>query len=357
MQLSKSCRSLGERARRGGWVGALVAIVMVATADATPINFTLVQNQSSLDLNASLSIFGGALTVTEQAGTKATSYFSPAPGSLVTALTPGLIKFPGGSIVAADLQRTGGIFNPPAQLTPGPGGDLGNPDPGNYGIRGTAPLSIPIPPIDIPGIGTINLGTLSAIQVDAAVRNLTFDVEAANSLFRTGPGNSQFDASLVDLSVTGGDLDLALSAALTMPDLLTKTGTLLLLQTLASQLPPEIPLSVSTPGIFSLVINIGVGFSTPIGGLSGINNSATGGLIQQVGPNFELTLPVNIDPLPEIPPLIGDLLGLEADFNLSGQFVARAPFQPVVPEPSSWALALSGLVMSIGWGIRRRRAS
>lgn len=346
-------RQVSRRARgvAGGTAICALAALCAAPAVADPISFSVVQNQSSLDLTANLSIFGGALTVTEQAGTRATSY----TGTMETVLTPGLIKFPGGSSVNADFQRTGGIFNPPAQLVPGPGGDLGNPDPGNYGITATAPINIVIPPIDIPGFGTINLGTLSAVDIDVALRNMSFDLTAGSSLLRSGVNNQDFDASAVDLSLIAGDADIAVSAVLTMPDLLTKTATLLLLQTLAGQLPPEIPLSVSTPGIFSLDINIGAGFTAPIGGLGALPNSATGGLIQQVGPNYRLTVPVDIDPLPEIPPILADLLGLEVEFNLTGQFVGTAPYRVVVPEPSS--LALCGLAMAIGLGCAARRRS
>ncbi len=331
------------------WTLALsMALVASSTLHANPIDFTLTSTLSTLDLTATGSLFGGALTVAEQSGTaKATRYFSPSAGSIKTGLGLTKIEFPGGSVARSDVQRN--LLNIPVGLRPGIGGNLAATDPGAYGLRMTAPFDIDIPPLPIPNLGTIDLGRFTGVQLDVALRNLDLDFTSGQIPL----AGTAFDASNVDVEMVSGVADIGLSLVLTANDLISKTVTLLALQTLVGALPATIPLSVTTPSIFSLNINIGGGFSVPFTSLGALPNSATGGMLEHIGPNYKLTVPVEFNPLVNLDASLLSLLGLDLDLKLTGQMVATAPFQNV-PEPSSWALGLVGTV-ALAWARRRVR--
>lgn len=354
-----------------GWRGALrvgrlcrvALIISVVTsfsesaALATPITFTLINpsgNQSRLDLLANVDFLGGALTAEPQVppgtgtqGSLSTTY----NGTIQTVLTQSSMNLPGGSAAAAN--NVTGLFGLPLQLQPGVGGAAGT-APGDYGVKLTAPVNLPLPPIDLSafGLGTLNLGTLQSVDVNIALRDVELDL-ITNMATPLNPGFTlpqQFDASDIDIGISG-NADIGVAAVLKAPDLGTYLINILALQGLAALVPPEFNLSV-VGNIFNQTISIGSAFGTTLPSTLANNSGAGLGTLEQIGGNFRLTIPVDFNFVPDLPPELA--LILQADLGLQGQLVAQAPFQVVIPEPSSWvlsALAIGG----VGLFIRRRR--
>lgn len=235
--------------------------------------------------------------------------------------------------------------------------------PGNYGVKLTSPQDIVIPPIDvsalnIPGITTLNLGTLQAIDLNIALRDTVIDVDSGYiPLLPNGTYPQTFDSTQLNLSITGNS-DMLLSAFLVPPTagdfLATGAALVALQQALAGQ---GIAITVQavlfpTPGY-----NVGFGWRAPLSASGIANDDASQGTLEHVGSNLRLTIPVKFDVVPATLPSPLDTL-LTAQLGLSGKLIGQTPFVTVnVPEPASVVLgvmSLGGLALVAGRRHRRR---
>lgn len=338
-----------------GIVGLSAVVVMMAACQdsvrAAVVTYSIVQSSSQINLTAGGTLFGGALTVTEQHANAITRY----NGSIVTDVTIGGPDFVGGS--SANAVNPTGLFSLPLQYSPNIGGGAGT-APANYGLNMTAPVSFVIPSFSIPQEirdqypflpATLSLGTLSSVVAKVALRDVTLDILSDDRILRSG---NDFDANLANIDISGGFSDINIAARLTQPDLLTKAAMQLLLSALAGAFP-DLGLTVTSPGLFSLDIDVGFGFRVDLAGLPAVPNLAAAdgtitGLGGPPGPST-LTLPIEfgLDPIIDVlPQELIDILGgfLDLDFEFSGVLVATA----TVPEPS--ALALTGLAAAMAFG-------
>jgi hypothetical protein len=269
-------------------------------------------------------------------------------GTIQTNLTQQWLGLPGGSAAAA--ATTKGSLNQNLALTPNVGGTTGT-GPGNYGVRLFAPVDYDLPPIPIQGV-EIDLGKLSGVNLNVALRDVVLDVTAGNTTLNPYVTQPQtFDASGLDFSVTG-NADVSLTAALKQDNILSYFVNLAALQALASS-QPTLGLTISG-SLATTTINIGLATTLAIPATAIPNAGAGDGSLQHIGSNYRLTVPVNIN----LTDVAGDLSGiLDLQLGFNGQLVAQAPYQAVsVPEPSSLVLgafAASGLALVI----RRRRRS
>ncbi len=334
-----------------------------------PFTYDIDQDQSQLDLTANGEIFGGAVILEEQftdafptsySGTiEATFPSGPGPG--------GSISFPGGSSAAANLLQVPGIFPflPPnnAQVTPGIGG-TGGTAPANYGLTFSAPVNIELPAIPLPpdilGGIELNLGTISSIDINLALRDVVWDI---NSNLPPGgmpiDGSSQFDPiGNVGLTLSSGfaDVNAALVLTQTGGDPLTNfvaAGAVSLALNSLVAAVPELGLTVSGPAFLSP--DVFVGFGTRLDLTPGLllPNGATDLATVTYDPldgSSTLTLPVDLS-LPDlgIPGIV------DIDLGFSGQLVAAGVV--TVPEPASGSLFLFVSVGFINAQVRRRRSA
>ena len=352
----------------------LVTVLSLALADsvrALPVSFTNFNpsssNQSRINLVATAELSGAVLNEGPQFppgglngnGSESTLYAQTAtntPSNMATNLGLFSIGFPGGGTAMA--ANATGLFGNNLAITPGVGGASGT-APADYGVIFTSPQNIVVPPIDvsglgIPGLTTLNLGTVTGINLNVALRNFVIDLHSG-ILGMSGGGSypAQFDSTQVNVTLAGTS-DMSLTATLkqaTFTDWLATGAALIALQQgLAGQ-----GIAITSSGnLFQLSYQVGIGFSTPLPATSILNTDASMGKVEHIGANLRLTMPVkfNVDATGLPAPL--DTL-IMAHFAMSGQIIGQTPFQ-VVPEPSSIGLTLSGLasVLALAW---RRRAA
>lgn len=346
-------------------------LVAAESATATPLTFTLFNpasnNQSRLDLVASAKLAGGELTSSAQLapgglngqGSLTTLYNDTAStvSVLETDVSQQGIVFPGGSTAVALNSR--GLISDLA-LRPNVGGTSGT-APGNYGVKFSSPQDVVIPPIDIsalniPGLTTLNLGTLRSIDLNVAMRNTVIDLDSGYiPLLPNGTYPQTFDATALNVSISG-TTDMLLSAFLvpaTAGDFLATGAALIALQQALSG--QGIAITVQTVLFPTAGYNVGFGFSTPLNATSVINDEANPGTLEHIGPNLRLTVPIKFDIVPDTLPAPLDTL-LTAQLGLSGKLIGQTPFVAVdVPEPSSVVLGALGLGSLAMVAVRRRR--
>jgi hypothetical protein len=342
---------------RSRWAAGLLAVLFgLSSARAELFTYTIIQNQSQINLTAGGTLFGGAITATEQQANAITRY----NGTIGVGVSYGGPAFPGEG--AANAVNPTGFFNIPLQYTPNINGGAGTAA-ANYGLTLNAPVNFVIPTIPIPPEliaqfpflpSNLSLGTLTAVVGKVALRDISLEILSAGQIPRTG---NTFDANLTQIDITNGFADLNIAARLRQPDLLTKAGLMLVLGSIAG-LFPDLGITVTTPGLFSLDIDVGIGFRVDISGLPPVPNMAVAdgtitGLSGPPGPST-LTLPVKfgLDPTllpPELGPILGDLIDLTFDFE--GVLVATA----TIPEASSLRLIGMPLLAGGAWFVRRRR--
>ncbi len=323
---------------------AVVSLALVGPAEVLGYPYTIVKSQSQLNLTATGTAFGGALTVTEQFPDPPTPYTGSLNVQYPDGVFPGgSIAFPGESAASADVMR-GGLFNTPRQVAPAVGGGAGT-APANYGLTFVAPVEYVLPPIPYPDANNpISLGTLQSITVKLALRDLVLDVDSISPMALDS--SSQFDATGTTIGITSGYADINGAAVLHQTNPLTALALYAVLQGLvASQ--PSLGLSVSLD-LLNSNVNLGIGtrvdLSTVPDFLSIGNTTTTLGTVafNPVSQYSTLTLPITLD-LPDfgLPTAILDL-----DMRLNGQLVATA----TLPEPTT--LMLVGLPLA---GLLRRR--
>lgn len=346
------------------------AILLTTTAQAVPVNFAIQSSQSSITINIkNANLFGLPLTTGEQSSGSSTSKYT---GTLATDIIGKAISFPGGTKADASVYKLLGLFDFP--LEPGVGGVTGSAT-ADYGLKATLqvdpqqPNGIPLPPLDLSflGLGTLNLGSFKAVEVKTALRDVLLDVTTPGYITRQGTvGNTTFDSSLLDLSLTG-NADVKLAAVLHQDNLLAYGVNLLALQGLASLVNGALPdpiMSV-TGNLLALDISIGIGTRLPLNGIPIPNDDASLGKLTTIaGNSYRLTVPVNFDAVPELTALgsASVLLGslLNVNLKVTGQLVGTTAAANLlnIPEPASIVTFGIGLLAlaGIGWRRKWRRA-
>ena len=351
------------------FLAAVIVSAATQFAPAVPVTFTNINvsnsNQSRINLVATAAFNGVPLTSAPQYapgglngnGSESTLYHQTAtntPSNMATDLSLFSVEFPGGGTAMA--ANTTGLLNNNLAIAPGVGGASGT-APADYGTIFTSPQDIAVPPIDvsglgIPGLTTLNLGTLTGINLNVALRNIVLDLHSG-SLPLSGGGSypAQFDSTQVGVTLSGTS-DMSLTATLKQDNLnnwLTTGAALLALQQgLAGQ-----GITITTTGsIFNLTYQVGIGFSSPLPAADFLNTDASQGKLEHVGANLRLTLPVKFDVDATTLPAPLDTL-ITAHFTMSGQLIGQAPFQ-ALPEPSSIGLLLCGLASVTALSRRRR---
>lgn len=338
-------------------------------SSATPLSFALFNvsssNQSRLEMVATAQLSGSDLTSVPQyapgglngAGSLSTLYNDTAANDskLNATVTQYSIGFPGGSTAVASNAR--GLLGDLA-MSPNVGGTSGT-APANYGVKFTSPQSTPIPPIDLTPFGidaTLNLGTVTSLDWTIAFRNMVIDVTSAELPIAPGATYPQsFDSSQLNVAVTGTADSLfgATVKQASFADYLATGIALAALQpTLAAQ---GITLTIVNNGFLQQSYTIGFGTTTPLPPTSVVNSDASMGLLEHVGSNLRLTLPVKFDIVPSSLPAPFDTL-LTAHFGLSGKLIGQTPYVNVeIPEPTTIALVLA--FGTIAFSMRRPRHS
>lgn len=329
-----------------------LAAALVLTSTTSPAwasyTYTITQNQSQLNLTVAGTAFGGALNVTEQHANAITRYNGTIEADFPAGPSAGgSISLPGGS--AASAVNPTGLFNIPLQFSPNVGGGSGTAA-GNYGVNLNAPVGIVIPPIEIPDVATLDLGTLQSVNMGVAIRNLVLDLNSTAPM-AIGPGGA-FDATGLDIGIDSGFADLNGALVFQQPDLISHLAAVVAINGLALAVP-DLGITVSS-NLLARTVSVGLGTRFDLSGLAAASlpNGASNGSVSYVNPVTLSTLyiPVNID-LPDLAALGIPESILTLDLNLSGQLVATA----FVPETSSIILATLG---SLGMGslvYRKRR--
>jgi len=165
---------------------ALSLFVTVPYVRALPVTFPIVNNgasQSRVNIAATATLNGTPLTETPQFasgglngnGSQSSLYTQTAtntPSNMATNLGLFSIGFPGGG--SAKAQNAVGTFGNNLAIAPAVGGATGT-APADYGMLFTSAQNVVIPPIDVSslnlGITTLNLGTLTAINLNVALRD------------------------------------------------------------------------------------------------------------------------------------------------------------------------------------------
>jgi hypothetical protein len=338
-------------------VAALAAIaalsVIVHRAQALPLSFTNINvsgsNQSKIDIAATAQISGTTLTEGPQFapgglngnGSETTLYNQTAsntPSNIATNLGLFSIGFPGGGI--ANAANTSGLLGSFA-LAPGVGGASGT-APGDYGMLFTSPQDIVVPPIDvtslnIPGLTTLNLGTLTGINLNVALRSFALDFNSGILGMSGGGGYpAHFDPTQVNVALAG-TADMSLTATLKQDNITDFLATGAALIALQSALSGQGISITETANLLQLSYQVGFGFTAPVPATS--------------VPDLRLTLPVKFDFQPVVPAPFNSLI--TPNFTMSGQLIGQAAYQ-VVPEPSAIVVVLSGLA-SVAAMVWRRR--
>jgi len=328
--------------------------INVSSGNASRINIMGTAQLSGTTLNEGPQYAPGGFNGNGSESTLYNQTASNTPSNMVTNLGLFSIGFPGGGI--ANAANTVGLLGNNLALAPGVGGASGT-APGDYGEVFTSPQDIVIPPIDIsslniPGITSLNLGTLSAINLNVALRSFVLDFNSGTLPLSGGGYPSHFDASQVNALVSG-TADMSLTATLKQDNLTDWLATGAALVALKSALAGQGVNITETGNLLGLSYQVGFGFSTPLPNTAAANNNAGLGTVDHVGSNLRLTLPVNFNiSAATLPAPLNTLI--TANFAMSGQLIGQTPFQ-VVPEPSSIALALTGLASVIGLACRRSR--
>ncbi len=364
------------RARTRSLSAALLAVPLslagISQSQATPLNFTLFNPsgslQSRLDLTATGTLSGAPLTSGPQLapgglngpGSESTLYNDTAStdSKLLTNVTQQSIVFPGGSTAVANNAH--GLISD-LQLKPNVGGASGTAV-GNYGILFSSPQDVVIPPIDIsalniPGITTLDLGTLTAININVALRGVVVDVSSGSLPLNPNAVYPQtFDSSQLNVSISGTS-DLSIQAILMQSSFSNFIATGAALLALQSALTPQGISLTYTTDILHLSYGVGFGSTAPLPANLSINDDASQGTLEHIGGNLRLTVPIKFNE---------DITGLPApldtlfagNFGLSGKLIGQTAFVQVeVPEPSSVALAATGLAGLLAMALRRRHAA
>ena len=335
---------------------AVLLFVDASVSLADPIAFNIINpsgNQSRINMTASGSLFGGALTVEPQVapggfnglGSLTTLY----GGTIQTNLTQQWLGLPGGS--ARRSRNHEGFAQPKLGPDPQRGRDYWY---GPRQLRRTPVRTIRIRPAFDSGSGCGNRPWQSDRCQSERRRcaDVVLDISGSNTQLLPYSALPQtFDASGIDVSMTG-NADISLTAALKQDNILAYFANLVVLQGLASS-QPALGLTIAG-NLATTTINIGLATTVAIPATSIENLALAREASAQVGPNYRLTLPVNIN-LSDIAGDLSALLDLQLGFN--GQLVAEAPYQAVsVPEPSSLVLGAIA-ASSLALVIRRRRRS
>ncbi len=351
-------------------VALVTALVFAAcqSALAVPVSFTVTNpsssNQSRIDISATATLSGVPLTSGPEVapggsngkGSESTLYAQTStntPSNIATTLGPYDIGFTGGGTAQA-ANATGSSGNN-LTLTPGPSGATSGP--GDYGVAFSSQQSIAIPPIDISslnlGLTTLNLGTLTGINLNVALRDVSLDFHSGIIPMSGGGGYpAQFDSSQVSVSISGTS-DILLTATLTQDNILDWLATGVALSTLQSSLAAQNITITDSGNIGKLSYQVGFAFSTPIPATEVANTNGGLGTVDHVGSNLQVTLPVKFDIQPTTLPAPLNTL-LAADITMSGQLIGTAPFQ-AVPEPASCVLAFTGIIGLVVLARQRRR--
>lgn len=357
------------RALTAAATATAAALFLAATpaAHATPLDFTLFNvsggTQSRLALSASAQFAGAALTAAPQAapgglnglGSLTTLYNDTGNGSrLATDLTQGTVNFL--DTQGAIARNTVGSLGNNLAVAPNVGGTSGT-APASYGVLFTSPQSIAIPPIDLTPFGltgTLNLGTLTSLDTKVALRGVVVDVTgmAPLSAYSANPLQS-FDASLLQIALAG-TADVLVGATVRQDSVGDYIAAGLALTALQQTLAPQgVALTIQNNGFVARSYTIGLGLSTDLpAGLA--PNLATGaGVVEQIGSNLRLTLPLSFAFTASTPV---DFL-FSSQYALEGTLVGQVPFVVVeVPEPAAAWLALAGLAL-VAARVRRRAGS
>lgn len=336
---------------------------------ATPLSLTLFNlsssNQSRLEMVATAQLSGSDLTSVPQyapgglngAGSLSTLYNDTAANdsNLQAEVTQYSIGFPGGSTAVASNAR--GLLGDFA-MSPNLGGTSGT-APASYGVKFTSPQSTPIPPIDLTPFGinaTLNLGTITSLDWTIAFRDVVVDVTSAELPLAPGATYPQsFDSAQLNIGVTG-TADSLFGATVKQASLADWLATGIALTALQPTLAAQgINLTIVNNGFLQQSYTIGFGTTTPLPPTSVVNADASTGLLEHVGSNLRLTVPVKFDIVPSSLPAPFDTL-LTAHFGLSGKLIGQTPYVNVqVPEPSTIAYLLVIALRVVA--IRRERHS
>lgn len=363
----------------GGAPSACAALVAVVTllavmnsALAAPLNFTLIDasgsNQSKVGIVATATFTGATLTEGPQVapgglngnGSEVSLYKQTAtntPSNMLANLGLSAITFPGGG--TAQAANGSGILGNYG-IAPAVGGGSGTAA-ADYGVIFSSPQSTVIPPIDlsglgISGLGMLDLGTLTGINLNIALRNFVVDMQSG-AIPLTVPNNTyptHFDSTQVNVGVTG-TADISLTATLKQANLtsflVTNAALLLLQSTLSGQ---GVTIVLSNQNFFTDTEQIGIGLTAQLPATFAPNSDASQGTLDHIGSNIRMTMPVAFNVTPTIPAGLSSIIS--ANFAMSGQLIGQTPFV-VVPEPSSIALAVTGLGSLLVMAWRRRRAA
>jgi hypothetical protein len=374
----RASRAAGARLRAFFLPTAALAVTVLSTtasAWAAPLSFTLFNpsgsNQSRLDLTAKVQLSGTPIDDAQilpqvdpipfiTLGSMTTLYNDTASNDskVVANVTQQSISFGGGSTAVASNGSS--TILGPLQIAPGVGGVSGT-APANYGFMASVPQNVVLPQIDLNPLGInlmLNLGTLTAIDLKVALRDLVIDVTGPAGLPLNPPGTPPptqfFNSSQLDIGIVSGMSDMLLGATVKADNigdyLALEVALFALNQALSGQ-----GISITYTGQpLQLEHTVGIGFSTPLPTTFAANDDASQGMLEHIGTNYRLTIPVKFDVVPETLPAPLDTL-LTAQLGLSGKLIGQTPFQILeVPEPSSVVLAMIGAA-AVGFVAARRR--